>query len=182
MNTKVFDDLNKIKRKLRKINFPRKALSSIETRALRSGRRQTGQYTSNRKSRWKLEEGDPQYGNEQDCKIILIDLLAQLSLFEDSEIDPAIFEGYLQHERPYLDPLLLKPLNYKDFLFETLNPVHGNSNYHLGHINPKIHPKHIPGNVRWMYRKSNLIQGDMTLQEAKIELLEISERIKTNSY
>jgi hypothetical protein len=47
-------DMRRLKGFLRSHAFPPNLISAIETRALRSGRRQTGVFQSNRTPRWRL--------------------------------------------------------------------------------------------------------------------------------
>lgn len=74
-------DLRALRRLFRTNGIRNNLIESINTRALKSGRRQTGVFPSNRNSRWTLifqhpKHGtDPQYGTEIDCKIINIKLL-----------------------------------------------------------------------------------------------------------
>ncbi|WP_143296807.1 hypothetical protein [Burkholderia pseudomallei] len=158
---------------------------SIETRALRSGRRQTGEFQSNRQSRWRLNPADPQYGSEEDCKVILIILFAQLLLFRNAPRlnDPVVVQilerDYLNHPievGSYRDALLLDHLDYQSFLDEIENPRHGHSEFHIGHQDPTLVPKHTPGNIYWRTYRSNLIQGNMTLRQARIYMLKLIGR------
>ena len=76
----------------------------------------------------------------------------------------------------YRDSLLLEALDFEHFAEEAANPKHGVSNYHLGHENPTMQPKHVPRNVAWRTHRSNLIQGDMTLREARIYIIKLIAR------
>jgi hypothetical protein len=48
--------------------------------------------------------------------------------------------------------------------------------YHIGHQDPTLHPRHVPANVAWRTSRSNLIQGNMTLRQARIYLLKLIGR------
>lgn len=74
-------DLRAVQKGFRDAGVPANLLQGVSTRALRSARRQTGEFRSNRQSRWTLDERDPQYGTETDCKIINIRLLGILCEF-----------------------------------------------------------------------------------------------------
>lgn len=120
-------DLRELKKILRENGFPSNLISPIETRALRSGRRQTGIFRSNRQSRWTLihddaaQGTDPQYGTEEDCKTILIILLLTTLEFKNApEIhDPKIVElsgRYLNRplkQGSFRDALLLEFLDFQ---------------------------------------------------------------------
>jgi hypothetical protein len=184
-------DLRRLKKLLRSVEgFPSNLISAIETRALRSGRRQTGIFRSNRHSRWKLiyddpEHGtDPQYGTEADCKQILIQLLLTTLEFKNAPqindpLIPELSNRYLGRElRPgsYRDSLLLEFLDFQVLRAEAESPTHGLSQFHLGHEDPTRSPRHVPENVAWRTLRSNLIQGDMTLRQARIYIVKLIAR------
>ena len=156
----VRDDLKHLKRGLREMDVPNKLVLAVETRALRSGRRQTGQYQSNRQSRWKLQTNDPQFGTELDSKIILVKLLSQLVEFQDAPPITGkvgrVARKYLERSpRPgqYRDPLTKERLSYSQMVAENAAPRQGISSFHIGHDDPTTQPRHIPGNVN-THRKS----------------------------
>lgn len=176
-------DLRAVRRGVRQAGVPDKVLDYIGTRALRSGRRQTGVFRSNRMSRWKLDPADPQYGSEEDCKLIHLRLLAMLMEFRGAPaIDDAtreVLERHLgQPIRPgsYRDALTKERLDYGALVREAEEPRHGRSEFHLGHDNPSITPRHTPDNVSWRSARSNLIQGDLTLPEARTKFVELIAR------
>lgn len=183
-------DLRALKRILRENDFPPNLISAIETRALRSGRRQTGVFRSNRDSRWSLihdhpEHGtDPQYGTEEDCKTILIVLLLttlefkNAPLIENQTIEE-LSQRYLDRSLTpgsYRDSLLLEYMDFQALRAEADNPTHGKSDFHLGHEDPTQVPKHVAENVAWRTLRSNLIQGDMTLRNARIYIIKLIAR------
>ena len=163
---------------LRRAGVPGGLRTYIKTRALRSGRRLTGRFRSNRDPRWTLDPEDPQFGTEVDCKRILLRLYAMMLEFSNA---PAVdddtrllLEGYLGkpiEPGTYRDALTAQPLDYMDLAGEGAAPVHGRSRFHIGHENPTIAPKHVPANVSWREERSNLIQGNQTLREARSWLL-----------
>jgi len=187
---RINHDLRELKKILKNNGFPTNLISAIETRALRSGRRQTGVFKSNRQARWTLihdhpEHGtDPQYGTEDDCKTILIILLLTTLEFKNAPLinDPRITEfserylGRSLAPNTYRDSLLLEFLDFQALRAEAENPTHGKSEFHIGHLDPSRIPKHIPENVAWRTLRSNLIQGDMTLREARIYIIKLIAR------
>lgn len=195
MNSVPLEQLNRDLRKLKKLlrkqeDFPSRLISAVETRALRSGRRQTGVFKSNRNSRWTLihdspEYGtDPQYGTEQDCKRILVQLLLTTLEFRNApQIDDLLLEelskrylGRPLRPESFRDSLLLEFLDFQVFRAEAESPTHGQSQFHIGHENPTLSPKHVPENVAWRTLRSNLIQGDMTLRQARIYIIKLIAR------
>ena len=159
-------------------------MNGIETRALRTGRKLTGPHATNRHARWSRPVDHPQYGAELNCKIIAVKLFAQIFCFDNApELHDALRdrlgERYLGapiEPGSYRDSLLLEQFDFKDLAEEGLDPVHGHSSFHMGHEDPTQMPKHTPGNISWRTKRSNLIQGDMTLREARIYFVKLIAR------
>ena len=176
-------DLRTVRKSLKKAGVQAKLLDSIRTRALETGRRQTGPHQSNRQSRWKTRKDDPQYASESDCKIILLRLYATMLEFRNApRADGATMltlEKYLgrpiQGDR-YEDPLTKERLDFSKLAGEIENPEHGKSQFHLGHEKPKAVPRHLPANVSWRSARSNFMQGDLTLDEARTKFVELIAR------
>ncbi len=176
-------DFAAAKAALRAAGMPPKLISSIETKALRTGRKQTGAHATNRQSRWAVNPANPQYAPEHDCRTIFIILCAMIFEFENApELPPAaeaLFESYLQKEiraGSFQDALLLEKLDYNKLRDDALAPQHGASVYHIGHQDPTLTPRHIPSNIAWRTSRSNLIQGNMTLRQSRIYLLKLIGR------
>lgn len=162
---------------------PSRLISAIDTRALRSGRRTTGEFRSNRASRWRLRPEDPQFGTQTDCKLILLRLLATLLEFEGAPRMPpqtvAILErslGRPLRQDDFRDELTLEKLSYDEIAAEAESPKAGISGFHIGHRDPTRQPKHTPDNVEWRTERSNLIQGSLTLREARTRFVELIAR------
>jgi len=151
---------------------------------LRTGRKTTGEHATNRQARWKLEVTHPQFGTEADCKAIFVKLCAQIFCFDDAPIlpDPLrshLEEFYVAHTitpGTHKDSLLLEPFSFNTFLDHANNPKHGHSQFHMGHEDPTLKPKHQPENIAWRTFRSNLIQGDMTLREARVYFVKLIAR------
>jgi hypothetical protein len=72
--------------------------------------------------------------------------------------------------------LLLEQLDYHALRDDNLAPQHGYGVYHIGHQDPTLQPRHVPENISWRTSRSNLIQGNMTLREARIYILKLIGR------
>lgn len=176
-------DYKAAKKVLRVAGVPAKLITSIETKALRTGRKQTGEHPTNRQNRWEINPASPQYASESDSRIIFIILCGMMFEFENAPplADEArsLFESYLRKNikpNAYQDALLLEKLDYNKLRDDCLSPQHGYGVYHLGHQDPTRSPRHVPDNVAWRTSRSNLIQGNMTLREARIYLLKLIGR------
>jgi hypothetical protein len=176
-------EIRRVRAGLRAVGIPLKLLDSIKTKAQMSGRRTTGPFKGNRRARWLLDHADPYYGTEEDSKTIHLRLLGMLCEFANAPVPEAetceILEKYIGHSPlagTYRDALTLEKLDYEAFENEALTPRHGDSDFHIGHEDPTISPKHVPENVSWRGKRSNLIQGNMTLREARTKLVELIGR------
>jgi hypothetical protein len=196
--TEIDDHRAAMKAALRAVGVPKKVISAIETRALRTGRKITGQFATNRDPRWELSPDHPQYGTERDCKIILVKLTAQIFCFDNAPLMPSALSRvsnavkaiapqlkeicerhYLGHEiksNSFRDALLLERFDFHDLVAEGFDPVHGHSSFHIGHEDPTRKPKHTPDNVAWRTKRSNLIQGNMTLRQSRIYFVKLIAR------
>ncbi|MEW6750862.1 MAG: hypothetical protein AB1505_07775 [Candidatus Latescibacterota bacterium] len=76
----------------------------------------------------------------------------------------------------YRDMLLLEYLDFEELRAESEAPRHGHSDFHIGHVDPTRVPKHVPESVAWRTLRSDLIQGDMTLREARIYIIRLIAR------
>jgi hypothetical protein len=176
-------DIKAVKKGLRAAGVPPKLINAVSTRALKSGRRQTGQFQSNRQARWTLQRQDPQYGTESNCKKILLRLYATLLEYEGAPtVDSAVQQSLEKHLGRKLAPnslrdeLTLEKLSYPAVVAEALDPTPGISAVHIGHRDPTLKPRHVPDNVEWRTERSNLIQGNLTLRGARTRLVELVAR------
>lgn len=177
-------DRQAVKAALRAAGIPSNVLAAIETRALRTGRKLTGPFATNRDPRWSRAPEHPQFGTELDCKIIAVKLFALIFCFDNapplgeplkSRLE-AEYIGYPILPGSHKDSLLLEAFDFNDLAQEGLEPVHGHSSFHMGHEDPTLVPKHKPENITWRTMRSNLIQGDMTLRAARIYFVKLIGR------
>jgi hypothetical protein len=176
-------DIKAVRKGLREAGVPEKLINAVATRALKSGRRQTGEFRSNRQSRWTLKKLDPQYGTESDCKKILLRLYATLLEYEGAPTVNPETQDILQKTlgrklapNSLRDELTLEKLSYPVVVAEALDPTPGVSAVHIGHRDPTLKPRHVPENVEWRTERSNLIQGNLTLRGARTRLVELVAR------
>ena len=179
----VRTDCTSVKKLLRALDIPTKLINSIGTKALRTGRKITGEHKTNRDSRWVVATTNPQYASELDSRLIFLKLCAMMFEFIhaprlDGELR-TLLESYLGKpikRGRYKDALLLEALDYRTMRDDALTPTHGASVYHIGHEDPTLTPRHVPGNISWRTSRSNLIQGNMTLRQSRIYLLKLIGR------
>lgn len=174
-------DLRRNRRLLRDAAVPERVLAGVRTRAQQSGRRTTGQHRSNRARRWRLQPADPQYGTEADCKSIELRLFGMMLEFvnapdvsDEARDLLSLYLGKSPEPGSYRDVLTLERLDYNHFAYEKPQP--GTSEFHIGHDDPTLRPRHVPENVSWRSLRSNLIQGNMTLVEARTRLVQLVAR------
>lgn len=167
----IDDRLKAIKNGCRSVGIPDKLVQSIVTKAIRAPKRLTGAYRSNRESRWLLPEDHIYYATEVDCKLVCIKLLAGLFRFKNSPSPTDDLKVWMQPYfviGEYRDPITDEEFDYLEYVNEQAMPVHGRSKFHIGHMNPKAIPKHVPDNIMWQTKLSNEIQGGMPLDRMTI--------------
>jgi|GEM_PF-2487940 len=158
-----------------------KLLSSIGRKCLLTPRRQTGRQDrrTNREPRWKVTEDHPDYSSEENAHLVELRLLLDmLNMRNAPEIDKSFLNDlaakYLSSApvQPTNDPLTDEVLDYPELVADIVDkPKHGYSKFHIGHQEPKLSPKHLPGNVRWQLKASNDFQGSMNIRVARIAFL-----------
>ena len=176
----------------------KKVVDAIRTKALLTATKVGGAHATNPKPRWQEPEDHPQYGTEHDCNIIFVKLAAQTFCFDNAPPVPTVIrrvpphikalgpslqtileDRYLGKEiRPntFRDSLLLEHFDFADLVSEGLSPVPGHSSFHIGHEDPTQKPKHVPNNVQWRTFRSNMIQGSMTLPQARLYFVKMIAR------
>jgi hypothetical protein len=91
-------------------------------------------------------------------------------------VEQKYFGGTTLTSGAYRDALLRETLDFHELRDEIESPVHGHSKFHIGHQDPSLVPKHVPDNIFWRTHRSNLIQGNMTLREARIYIIKLIAR------
>lgn len=183
---------------LRAAGVPSSVTASIRTKALRTARKQGGQHATNRRLRWQEDPLHPQFATELDSNIVLVKLSAQIFCFDNaptfptsltrvrkeakaiaSSLKSTLEEKYLGHRiepGTFRDSLLLEHFSFDELVAEGLSPVAGHSGFHIGHEDPTLKPKHQPQNIAWRSFRSNLIQGNMTLPQARLYFVRMIAR------
>lgn len=157
----------------------------IKTKTYLTDRVLTGIYKTNREKRWEVHPNSVHFSFRRVCMEIEYKLVRQLCAFkgfpenvikilQNKEILPKTMEIYRC-------PITLEPLLFQEFREELMNPIHGKSNFQVGHLNPlKLDtPKnnisgHIPENIGWISANGNRIQGSMSLEEVRNLLKKIA--------
>jgi hypothetical protein len=175
------EDIGQLVGDLRAAGVPRKLLESIARKSLKTPRRQTGRVDrrTNRHLRWSVSPDHPDYSSERDAHLVLLRLLIDLVAMRSApdiggdriaELSRKYFDGTTAG-RATSDPLTGEILDYRGLVQDIVEkPQHGYSKFHIGHQDPRSHPKHLPGNVRWQLKTSNDFQGRMDVRVARIAL------------
>src|SRR5262249_44070255 len=132
---------------------------------------------TNRDLRWKLASDHPDYSSEDDARLTLLRLLIDLLRMRNApQIDRDFlislstkYFGRRSSDGNITDPLTEEPLDYSELVHDVVTkPKHGYSKFHIGHQDPRYHPKHTPNNVRWQLKSSNDFQQKMDIRVARI--------------
>jgi len=120
----------------------------------------------------------------EDCYNIDMELISQLLNMEDLVVKPNINDEdmeIIEILRSLYEYPLVCPICKEQILISQFQKGKGFDDYsiQIGHINPPSNPDesaHYSGNVRWIHRKCNMIQGDMEISKTIDYLEEILKK------
>jgi hypothetical protein len=152
----------------------------------RTPRRQTGEFKTNRASRWKLPSSHPDYTAAKNIPLIEAKLLAYLLEFAgapnvDAPISAAVMSvlGRKPVSGSYRCPVSGRLMSFSEMKHEASNPTPGVSSFHVGHVKPRAkRGANDPDNVYWTTSLGNRIQGDKTLHETEKTIVEMAESLR----
>jgi hypothetical protein len=152
----------------------------------------TGNHKTNREKRWETHPSSVHFAERSVCMAIEYALVTQICAFEgfppaslhqlqDDNILP-------QNLSTALCPITGDELSYETFRDELLNPTHGKSSFHVGHLNPlKLDSDdsstgHTSDNISWITANGNRIQGSLSLGDVRILIKRISENYNRHNW
>lgn len=168
---------NKISNPEYALIFSQAYLNKIKVKTYLTDRVLTGEYKTNREKRWEVHPASVHFAFRRNCMEIEYQLVTQLCSFEGfplnlkQQLDAAHLLGTC--EVPYRCPITLDPLSFDAFVVEIQQPVHGKSDFQVGHLNPlkalndDPHSGHTSLNIGWISLHGNRIQGSLTLEQTK---------------
>jgi hypothetical protein len=159
------------------------ALDKIQVKAYCTDKQTMPPYFSNRDVRWATWPASVQYASHYQCAMIEMELMSQLYEFVgapglDEELVSAIAEVRGRPIQPRSRQCFVtgRYLSYEDYVQAAINPKGGKSSYHVGHILPLTRGgKHSWKNIAWTSDDGNRIQGNDTLEEIEIKLVDAVE-------
>jgi hypothetical protein len=88
-----------------------------------------------------------------------------------------------------LCPITGDALSYEAFRDELLNPQHGKSDFHVGHLNPlKLEVAnghaagHVANNISWISADGNRIQGSLSLDDVRALIKRIADNYRRHGW
>jgi len=167
-------------------DFFRKAYAKkIKVKTYLTDRVQTGDHKTNREKRWETHPASVHYALRRSCLDIEYALVAQICQFKGFSQD---LQRKLQELKVLPDelkvfrcPITMEPLSFEAFRAEVLDPQHGKSSFHVGHLNPlkaiNDDPKsgHTGANISWISEDGNRIQGHHSLANTRTMIARIYE-------
>jgi hypothetical protein len=158
----------------------------ISIKAYLTDRSQTGEYQSNREKRWEVHPLNVQFAFRRDCWSVEYTLIKQLCRFAGFPQDLLKLlkqSGFEIEETSDFArcPITQDVLDFLDFQDEIVNPIHGKSRFHVGHINPLKASNddplsgHTGANICWISADGNRIQGSLTVAEIRVILQRITQ-------
>lgn len=152
----------------------------------------TGVHKTNREKRWEVHPNSVHFASRRTCMAIEYTLIRQL----------CEFEGFPEHSRQMLQaegvlpqelnvfrcPITLDPMSFEAFREELNNPMHGRSDFQVGHLNPLkldepgVAAGHSPENISWVSADGNRIQGSLSLVDARSLLRRVAGNYETRGW
>lgn len=145
----------------------------------------TGHHKTNREKRWETHPLSVHFASRATAMAIESTLVTQLCCFEDF---PAESRTELQNEgilpttlQVFTCPITRERMSFPAFRDALMNPLHGKSDFQVGHLNPLknegVGPQttgHTPANISWISADGNRIQGSLNLVEVQALLRRIA--------
>ena len=165
------------------MNAINNALDKIQVKAYCTDKQTMPPHFSNRDVRWATWPDSVQYASHYQCAMIEMELIVELYEFVnaptlDDELTSAIVEIRGRPIQPGTRRCFVtgRYLDYEDYAQAAINPKGGKSAYHVGHIVPLTRGgKHNWKNIAWVSDDGNRIQGNDTLEEIEVKLVEAVE-------
>lgn len=164
----------------------------VAIKSFLTDRAQTGLYQTNREKRWECDPGSVQFALRSTCWDVEYILTKQIFYFDGFPNDilkSAIDSGILPEageEDITKCPVTLNPLSFDDLIEEARNPVHGKAFFQVAHLNPlksvsreESQSGHTSDNISWISSDGNRIQGNLTLEEIRALLSQISDNYRS---
>ena len=172
--------------------FSKVLADKIKVKAYLTDRAQTGDYKTNREKRWEVHPLSVHFATRQTCMEIEYALVTQLCSFKDF---PPAHQATLQTKgilpanlKVLKCPVTLDPLSFPALRAELSQPVHGKSQFQVGHINPlkatqntATSARHTADNIAWMTADGNRLQGSMTMAEVRALLARVAKNYQAEA-
>jgi hypothetical protein len=161
----------------------KKALDKIQVKAYCTDKVTLAPFFSNRDVRWATWPDSIQYAPHYQCAMVEIELMAELYEFANA---PALDEGLAQsieeaRRRP-ISPgtrhcfVTGRILDYEEYVQAVANPKDDGSAYQAGYVLPLIRGgRHTRENVAWASGDGYRLQGNSTLEEIEVKLVNAVE-------
>jgi hypothetical protein len=159
------------------------ALEKIQVKSYCTDKRTMPPHFSNRDVRWATWSDSDQYASHYQCARIELELMAQLYEFTgapllDEQLAMDVMETRGQPISPGTRRCFVtgRHLHYQDYVQAAIDPQGGRSAYHVGHVLPLTRGgKHSWENIAWTSEDGNRIQGNDTLEEIEVKLVDVVE-------
>lgn len=159
--------------------------NKIKVKTYLTDRVQTGSHKTDREKRWEVHPESVHFATRKCCIQIECTLINQLCHFAD--FPKEIFEKLIKNSlitnagEVFRCPITLEPMSFQKLKDEIEKPVHGKSDFQIGHLNPLKRSiddpisGHTPKNISWVSSEGNRIQGDLSLEETRKLLKRIQD-------
>ena len=167
--------------------FSKMLKDKIKVKTYLTDRVQTGNHKTNREKRWEVHPNSVHFALRRKCLLIEKTLIEQVLNFKNCPEDILkSTEELVEKTDVYRCPVSLFPMNFLEFENEILHPIHGESKFQVGHLNPLKYNSnnrentHSFENIGWITDHGNRIQGSLSLNEIKdlLQLTLVQKRVR----
>ncbi|MFH1827573.1 MAG: hypothetical protein ABH812_04100 [bacterium] len=168
-----------------------KVYNKIQVKSYLTDRVLTGVHKTNREKRWETHPESVHFALRKTCQEIEYTLVKQVFSFD--KVPNKLLKIFNKVEPienlkiPFRCPITLEPMSFPQFESELLSPVHGKSNFQVGHLNPLKSTNgdetfgHTAKNISWISSDGNRIQGYLSLKGARDMIGRVAENYEKYS-
>jgi hypothetical protein len=175
------------------IFFRQVLTDKIKVKTYLTDRVLTGINKTNREKRWETHPLSVHFAERRTCMAIEYALITELCAFEGFPEDfrqRLQEEGILaEHLSTALCPITGDVLSYDVLRNQLLSPIHGKSDFQVGHLNPlKLGAANSEGaghtaeNISWISADGNRIQGSLSLDDVRTLIHRIADNYTAHGW
>lgn len=171
--------------------FKKVLTDKVKVKTYLTDRVLTGEHKTNREKRWETNPNSVHFALRKTCADIEYRLMSQIVEFKNF---PAEFIQHMQEDgiihdmNPAFCPITGMELDFNLFKNGIINPVHGKSDFQVGHLTPlklskdNVIGRHEASNISWISADGNRIQGSLSVEDTRTMIKQIYNNYEALSW